>query len=181
MDWRHLDEILRAGRAVYTEFKNLCVWAKTNAGMGSFYRSQHELVFVFKKGTAAHVNNLQLGKHGRNRSNVWIYAGQNSFGKSRDQELASHPTVKPIRMVADAIADASHRDEIVLDAFAGSGTTLLAAQKVGRRGFGMEISPHYVDLVIKRFQEKFGMAAEHEELGLGFDGVAAARVQGAAA
>jgi len=178
MDWRHMGEVLRAGKAAYTEYKNLCVWTKTNAGMGSFYRSQHELVFVFKKGAAAHVNNLQLGKHGRNRSNVWSYAGQNSFGQNRDQELASHPTVKPIDLVADAIADASHRGEIVLDAFAGSGTTLLAAQKTGRRGFGIEISPHYVDLVIKRFRDKFGIIAEHS--GRSFDKVAAARKRGRA-
>lgn len=173
-----MGEVLRAGNAAYTEYKNLCVWTKTNAGMGSFYRSQHELVFVFKKGAAAHVNNLQLGKHGRNRSNVWSYAGQNSFGKNRDQELASHPTVKPIDLVADAIADTSHRGEIVLDAFAGSGTTLLAAQKTGRRGFGIEISPHYVDLVIKRFRDKFGIIAEHS--GRSFDKVAAARKRGRA-
>lgn len=181
MDWRHMGEALSAGSVAYTELKNLCVWTKTNAGMGSFYRSQHELVFVFKKGTVAHVNNVQLGRYGRNRSNVWAYAGQNTFSKTRDQELAFHPTVKPIGLVADAIADASHRDEIVLDAFVGSGTTLLAAQKMGRKGFGLEISPHYVDLVIKRFLEKFGIIAQHAELGLGFEDVAVARIQGAAA
>ncbi|MEJ0041253.1 MAG: site-specific DNA-methyltransferase [Rhizomicrobium sp.] len=122
----------------YSELKNLCVWAKTNAGMGSLYRSQHELIFVFKHGTASHINNVELGRFGRNRTNVWTYAGVNTFGKERDAELAMHPTVKPVALVADAILDCSHRGGIVLDAFAGSGSTLIAAEKTGRRGYGIE-------------------------------------------
>jgi DNA modification methylase len=127
MDWRHLDEVLAAARGTYAELKNLCVWAKTNGGMGSLYRSQHELVFVFKVGTATHINNVELGKHGRYRTNVWTYAGANVFSATRADDLAMHPTVKPVAMVADAILDCSARKGIVLDAFAGSGTTLVAA------------------------------------------------------
>ena len=125
------------GKAIYAELKNICIWRKTNAGMGSLYRSQHELVFVFKNGTAPHINNINLGVHGRNRSNVWDYGGINSFGKHRDELLAMHPTVKPLALVADAILDCSKRGGIVLDAFAGSGTTLIAAERTGRRGFGI--------------------------------------------
>lgn len=132
MDWRHMREVLDASTA-YSELKNLCVWAKTNAGMGSLYRSQHELVFVFKNGTASHVNNVELGRFGRNWPNVWTYAGVNAFGRERDEELAMHPTVKPVALVADAILDCTHRGGIVLDAFAGSGSTLIAAEKTGRR------------------------------------------------
>jgi hypothetical protein len=133
MDWRHMREVLDSVTP-YSELKNLCVWAKTNAGMGSLYRSQHELVFVFKNGTAPHINNVELGRFGRSRSNVWNYAGVNTFGKERDSELAMHPTVKPLALVADAILDCSKRSGIVLDAFAGSGTTLIAAEKTGRLG-----------------------------------------------
>lgn len=169
MDWRHLEEILRAGKSAYSEFKNLCVWNKTNAGMGSLYRSKHELILVFKNGAAPHVNNIELGKHGRYRTNVWEYCGQNAFNPSRDEELAMHPTVKPIALVADALADASHRGDIILDAFAGSGTTLLAAHKVGRRGFGIELAPHYVDLIIRRFAQEYGLSAVHAQLKHAFD------------
>src|SRR5262249_14321282 len=142
MDWRHIGELLSAAEVSYHELKNLCVWAKTNAGMGSLYRSQHELIFVFKNGTAPHINNIELGRFGRNRSNVWNYAGANSFSADRDHELAMHPTVKPVAMVADAILDCSKRHAIVLDAFAGSGTTLIAAERTGRRGRSIEIDPH---------------------------------------
>lgn len=151
MDWRHLGEMLEAGQAAYSELKNLCVWAKTNAGMGSLYRSQHELVFVFKAGKAEHINNVQLGANGRNRTNIWTYPGVNTFGNSRDAELAMHPTVKPVALVADAILDCSNRDGIVLDAFTGSGSTLIAAENTGRRGYGLEIDPYYVDTIIRRF------------------------------
>jgi DNA modification methylase len=168
MDWRHMKEIQDAA-AVYSELKNLCVWTKTNAGMGSLYRSQHELVFVFKNGAAPHINNVELGRFGRNRTNVWNYAGANTFGKRRDDELAMHPTVKPAALVADAILDCSKRGGIVLDAFAGSGTTLIAAEKTGRRGFGIEIDPHYVDTIIRRFAETYGVQAINAGLGLGFD------------
>jgi ParB-like chromosome segregation protein Spo0J len=134
MDWRHMGEVLDAAHNTYHELKNLCVWTKTNAGMGSFYRSQHEFVFAFKNGTAPHINNIELGRFGRNRTNVWNYAGSNTFSPHRATELAMHPTVKPVAMVADAILDCSKRGGIVLDAFAGSGTTLIAAEKTGRRG-----------------------------------------------
>ncbi|GAD51230.1 putative methyltransferase, partial [Caenibius tardaugens NBRC 16725] len=149
MDWRHAHELLMAGDGVYDELKNICVWAKTNAGMGSLYRSQHELVFVFKSGTTAHINNVELGRHGRNRTNVWTYAGVNGFGQDRG-DLALHPTVKPVDLVADAIRDCSHRKGIVLDAFGGSGTTLIAAERTGRFGRAIEIDPHYCDVIVRR-------------------------------
>lgn len=152
MDWRHMWELIAAGRAVYTELKTLCVWTKNNAGQGSFYRSQHELVFVFKHGTAPHVNTFELGQHGRTRSNVWPYAGVNSFRAGRLDELKMHPTVKPVALVVDAMRDCSRRGDIVLDAFVGSGTTIIAAEQIGRRAFCMEIDPHYVDVCIRRWQ-----------------------------
>ena len=132
MDWRHLGEVLAAGQSVYSELKNLCVWSKTNGGMGSLYRSRHELVFVFKHGAAPHINNIELGRYGRNRTNVWDYAGVNAFGTDRDAELALHPTVKPVAMIADAIRDCSRRGGIVLDGFAGSGSTLIAIERYER-------------------------------------------------
>lgn len=151
MDWRHIREVLAAGDEVYTELKNLCVWAKSKGGMGSLYRSQHELVFVFKSGDGRHINNVSLGKHDRNRTNVWSYAGANAFGATRDADLKMHPTVKPLELVKDAILDCSDRGGIVLDAFAGSGTTLLAAERTGRVGYGIEIDPAYCDVTLKRF------------------------------
>jgi DNA modification methylase len=153
MDWRHMWEVLSAARGNYTELKNLCIWAKTNGGMGNLYRSRHELVFVFKNGTQAHINNVELGKHGRNRTNVWDYPGANSFGASRDSDLAMHPTVKPVQLVADAILDASNRGDIVLDVFGGSGTTLEAAERTGRRGRAIEIDPYYVDVIVQRLEK----------------------------
>jgi DNA modification methylase len=152
MDWRHMMEIMVASQGIYSELKNLCVWAKKNGGMGSFYRSRHELVFVYKKGTGPHINNVELGKHGRNRTNVWEYPGANAFGKTRDTDLAMHPTVKPVQLVADAIYDASNRGDIVLDAFAGSGSTLVAAEQTGRRGRGIEIEPRFVDTIVRRLE-----------------------------
>ena len=175
MDWRHAAEILAAGDAAYGELKNICVWAKTNGGMGSLYRSAHELVFVFKAGTAPHINNVELGKNGRYRTNVWSYPGANSFGSSRDEDLGMHPTVKPIAMMVDAILDCSRRKDIVLDAFAGSGSTLLAAQRTGRRGYGIEIDPHYCDLIIRRLQEVTKCKAVLLGDGRPFDDVAAER------
>ncbi len=163
MDWRHMREVLDAAEGIYTELKNLCVWAKTNAGMGSFYRSQHELVFAFKSGTAPHINNFGLGDKGRHRSNLWTYAGANTFRAGRMDDLKAHPTVKPVDMVADAIMDCSERGGIVADAFAGSGTTLLAAATTGRIGVGMEIDPHYADLIIRRLQEATGETAIHAD------------------
>ncbi len=159
MDWRHSREVQDAARGPYSELKNICVWTKTNGGMGSFYRSQHEFVFVYKNGTATHINNVELGKYGRYRTNVWNYAGVNTFGRDREKELAMHPTVKPVAMVADAILDASERNAIVLDAFGGSGTTLVAAERTGRRGYALEISPHYVDTIVKRVSEAVGQEA----------------------
>ena len=155
MDWRHLGETLAAGREVYPEFINLCVWEKDNAGMGSFYRSQHELVLVYKNGRRPHRNNIQLGKFGRNRSNVWHYPGANSFSRAGGDEgnlLALHPTVKPVALVADAIADCTGRGDIVLDGFLGSGSTLIAAARSGRRCMGLEIDPRFVDVVVRRWQ-----------------------------
>jgi DNA modification methylase len=159
MDWRHMPEMLAAGRSVYSELKNLCVWNKTNAGMGTFYRSKHELVFVWKNGTAPHINSFELGQHGRSRSNVWDYAGVNSLKAGRLEELAMHPTVKPVALAADAIKDCSRRNSLVLDPFAGSGTVLIAAERTGRRSRALEIDPGYVDVAVKRWQDYTGKVA----------------------
>ncbi len=168
IDWRHLLELQMAGRTAYTEMKNLCVWAKTNAGMGSLYRSQHELVAVFKKGTAPHVNNIELGRHGRHRSNLWTYAGMNSFGAERADALATHPTVKPVLLVADALLDCSRRGAIVLDPFLGSGTTIIAAERTGRCAYGLEIEPLFVDTAIRRYEAYTGDNATNAATGLTF-------------
>lgn len=167
MDWRHMGEVLAAGTAAYSAFKNLCVWAKTNGGMGSLYRSQHELVFVFKAGDGPHINNVELGRHGRYRTNLWTYPGINSFGKTRSADLAAHPTVKPLALVKDAILDCSRRGGIVLDVFAGSGTTLLAAEKTGRVGYGVELDPHYCDVIVERLAAA-GVATVQNETGRSF-------------
>jgi DNA modification methylase len=153
MDWRHLGETLAAGTAAYSELKNICVWVKDNGGMGTFYRSRHELVLAFKSGAAAHINNFELGQGGRYRTNVWTYRGMNSRGSTRDSELALHPTVKPVALIADAMRDVSNRNGIVIDCFGGSGSTLIAAHKTGRRGRIIEIDPIYVDRMIMRWQE----------------------------
>jgi DNA modification methylase len=168
MDWRHLSEVLFAGRAAYAELKNFCVWAKPNAGMGSFYRSQHELVLVFKKGKAPHVNNIQLGRFGRNRSNLWQYHGVNNLDPERRQDLALHPTVKPVALVADALSDASNRGDSVLDPFCGSGTTIIAAEKTGRRAFCLEIDSLYIDTALRRWQALTGETAIHAQTGVSF-------------
>ncbi len=152
MDWRHIPEILAAGEAVYDELKNLIVWVKDNGGMGTFYRSRHELIFAFKHGTAPHINTFELGQHGRYRTNVWQYRGVNTMRAGRMEELALHPTVKPVQMIADAIRDVSGRGEIVLDVFGGSGSTLIAAEKTGRRARLCEIDPVYCDRIIARWQ-----------------------------
>lgn len=160
MDWRHMTEMLAAGRAAGCDLLNLCVWVKNNGGMGSLYRSRHELVFVFRNGAESHRNNVQLGRFGRNRTNVWNYAGSSSFtrkGSSRGTEL--HPTVKPVLMVADAILDSTSRNDIVLDPFLGSGTTLLAAERTGRRCYGIELDPVYIDTTIERWQRTTGRKA----------------------
>jgi len=170
IDWRHLEELLAAGQTAYSELKNLCVWVKDNGGMGSLYRSQHELVFVFKHGRAPHRNNVMLGVHGRSRSNVWHYPCARSFSRSGDEGnlLALHPTVKPVAMVADAIMDVSSRGEIVLDGFLGSGTTVIAAERTGRRCFGLEFDPLYVDIIIRRWQALTGNHARHALSGSSF-------------
>ncbi|AXI41776.1 DNA methyltransferase [Sulfitobacter sp. SK011] len=152
MDWRHMSEIIAAGKGVYSEIKNLIVWAKDNGGMGTFYRSRHELIFAFKNGTASHINNFELGQHGRYRTNVWEYRGVNSRHAGRMEELALHPTVKPVQMIADAIRDVSARGDIVLDIFGGSGSTLIAAEKTGRRGYLCEIDPIYCDRILARWE-----------------------------
>jgi DNA modification methylase len=154
MDWRHTFELLVAGRRVYRELLNVCVWAKTNAGLGSFYRSQHELVFVFKHGRGSHRNNIKLGQYGRNRTNLWKYPGANSFSRASDEGnlQAIHPTVKPVALVADAIMDCTSRSDIVLDGFLGSGTTVIAAERTGRRCYGLEIDPLYIDAIVRRWQ-----------------------------
>jgi DNA modification methylase len=175
IDWRHVSELLGAARDVYSETKNLCVWAKENAGMGSLYRSQHELIYVFKRGRAPHVNNIELGRYGRNRTNVWRYPGISSLGKNRQAQLAMHPTVKPVALVADAIRDCSHRGGLILDGFAGSGTTIIAAEKTGRRARCLEIDPIYVDTAIRRWETYSGAKAIEVATGQTFAEVAQAR------
>jgi DNA modification methylase len=150
MDWRHIEELLSAARPILGKPINLCVWNKTNGGMGSLYRSKHELVFVFKKGKAPHINNVELGRYGRFRTNVWDYAGANTFRRGRDEDLEDHPTVKPVAMIADAILDCSKRNGIILDPFGGSGTLILAAERTGRQARVMELDPKYVDVAIRR-------------------------------
>jgi DNA modification methylase len=175
-----MGELLAAGRSVYGAPKNLCVWSKTNAGMGSFYRSQHELVFVFKVGTGKHINNFGLGARGRYRSNIWVYPGVNTFCRGRMEELGAHPTVKPLAMVVDAVKECSRRNGIVLDPFVGSGTTLLAAEKAGRIGRAIELDPHYVDVAIRRWQTLTGGSAIDLGSGRPFDELAAERGREAA-
>jgi DNA modification methylase len=175
MDWRHLGELLAAGEAVFSELKNVCIWNKTNGGMGSFYRSKHELVFVFKAGDAPHTNNFGLGDTGRHRTNVWDYPGVNSLRAGRREELAMHPTVKPVALVADAIRDCSRRDELVLDPFGGSGTSLIAAHKTGRRARLIEYDPAYCDQILRRFQHVTGKQARLAATGEAFEVVAEAR------
>jgi DNA modification methylase len=170
MDWRHVEEVLAAGRGVYSELKNFCVWVKDNGGMGSLYRSRHELVFVFKHGRNGHRNNVQLGQFGRNRSNVWHYPVVNSFRRGVEGNLlALHPTVKPVAMVADAILDCSARRDIVLDTFLGSGSTVIAAERTGRRCYGLELDPAYVDTIVCRWQKLTGGRARHATNGRSFD------------
>lgn len=169
MDWRHMDEMLNAGEGVYSELKNLIVWVKDNGGMGTFYRSRHELIFAFKNGMAPHINSFELGQHGRYRTNVWQYRGVNTLKAGRMDELALHPTVKPVQMIADAIKDVSHRGSIVLDLFGGSGSTLIAAHKTGRRAYVCELDPVYCDRMIRRW-EAFAKD-EAELIACGFESV----------
>lgn len=162
MDWRHMKEVLAAAEGNYPELKNICVWVKDSGGQGSLYRSQHELVFVFKNGKEKHRNNIQLGQYGRYRTNVWEYPRVTSHcGKDEEPNLQLHPTVKPVELVAEAILDCTARGEIVLDAFLGSGTTLVAAERVGRICYGIELDPKYVDLAVRRWQAYTGNTAQH--------------------
>jgi DNA modification methylase len=179
MDWRHLFELTCAGREQGLALKNLIVWAKDNAGMGTFYRSRHELVFVFKNGDAAHTNTFELGQHGRYRTNVWEYAGVNTFRTGRLDELAMHPTVKPVAMLADAIRDVTRRGAIVLDPFAGSGSTLIAAEKTGRKARCIEYEPKYCDVIVRRWQAYTGKAAEFNGIGLTFEDLEGAQTSSA--
>jgi DNA modification methylase len=159
MDWRHMGELMKAGEQAFTELKNLVVWNKTNGGMGTFYRSKHELVFVFKTGTAEHTNTFGLGETGRYRTNVWDYAGINAIGANRSDDLAMHPTVKPVALISDAIRDCSRRGEIVLDCFGGSGSTLIAAEKTGRRARLIEYDALYCDTIVRRWEQITGKRA----------------------
>lgn len=176
MDWRHIADLVEVGTGIYYEFKNLCVWTKTNPGMGSLYRSGHELVALFKSGTGKHINNVELGRHGRNRSNVWPYAGATSFGGDRNETLAMHPTVKPVAMISDAILDASNRGGIILDPFGGSGTILLAAEHTGRQAYMMELDPRYVDVAIGRYEAKCEVEAIHAVTGKSFSAIKSERL-----
>jgi DNA modification methylase len=171
MDWRHAGELIMAGKRTYATFLNLCVWAKDNGGMGSFYRSQHELVFVFRNGAEPHRNNIQLGKYGRNRTNLWRYPGVNTLSRSGDEGnlLALHPTVKPTAMIADAILDCSALGDVVLDSFAGAGSTVMAAERVGRTCYALEIDPVYVDTAVRRWEKYTGRQAVHAESGKPFE------------
>ena len=176
MDWKHIREILDAADGVYSELKQLIVWSKSNAGMGTFYRSQHELVFAFKSGRGRHTNNFSLGESGRYRTNVWEYAGCNTFRRGRDADLEAHPTVKPVALLIDAILDCSNRGDLILDPFSGSGSTLLAAHKAGRRGGAIELDPRYVDASAKRLCSASGLTACQSD-GRTFEEIAAERLR----
>jgi DNA modification methylase len=175
MDWRHMREMMVAGDAVFAELKNLCIWNKTNGGMGTFYRSKHELVFVWKVRTGAHVNTFGLGDTGRYRTNVWDYAGVNTFGATRDADLAMHPTVKPVALIGDAIRDCSQRGDVVLDMFGGSGSTLIAADLAGRQARLVECDPLYCDTIVRRWEKLSGKRARHLPSELNLDALAEKR------
>jgi DNA modification methylase len=174
MDWRHIGELLAAGRSVYAELKNVCVWVKNHTGMGAFYRSRHELIFVFKNGRSCHRNNILLGKYGRDRTNVWNYPSPRT-ASDEGNLLAFHPTTKPVRLVADAILDCSARSEIMLDAFVGSGTSVIACERVGRCCYGLELDPVYIDTAIRRWQAYTGEDARHAASGKPYNELEAER------
>ena len=176
MDWRHMFELLTAGKQVYTALKNLCVWTKNHTGLGTFYRSRHELIFVFKHGHASHRNNIQLGKYGRDRTNVWNYPSPRTPSEEGNL-LALHPTVKPVRLVADAILDCTARGDVVLDGFLGSGTTVIAAERTGRRCYGLEVDPRYIDTIIRRWQAYTGGHARNAATGRYFNELEAERAE----
>ncbi len=175
IDWQHVNDLVTAGEGIYGAQLNLVVWNKTNAGQGGLYRSQHELIGVFRVGDEPHRDNVQKGRFGRNRSNVWTYPGANTFRSGRLQDLAAHPTVKPTALVADAIKDVTRRGDVVLDTFVGSGTTILAGEKVGRRVLAMEIEPTYADVAVRRWQAMTGRDAVHVDTGLTFEALGASR------
>jgi DNA modification methylase len=168
MDWRHILEVLAAGKETYSQLVNLCIWCKNNAGMGSLYRSQHELVFVFKVGRRAHINNVALGRYGRHRTNVWHYVSQNALNATAKSKLGLHPTVKPVAMIADTIRDCSNRGGVILDPFGGAGTTLIAAEPTGRRARVIELDPIFVDVSVERWQRLTGGIALHADTGQPF-------------
>jgi DNA modification methylase len=183
MDWRHGEHVYRAARAAALSVMNVVVWSKGNGGLGGLYRSAHELVFVLKKGNGPHINNVELGKHGRDRTNVWSYPGANRRGSSANAQAKNHPTPKPVELVADAMLDVTHCKDVVLDPFLGSGTSVIAAEKTGRTAYGLELDPHYVDVIVRRYQDYTGLPARHAETGRLFDEIAneyAAEVTGQA-
>ncbi|MBP6030457.1 MAG: site-specific DNA-methyltransferase [Sphingobium sp.] len=161
MDWRHVGEICSAGKSVYDRFLNMAVWSKNQPGMGSFYRSQHELFFIFAKGGAPSRNNIQLGRFGRSRSNIWNYPSAASVARTAEEgnPLSMHPTVKPLALIADILLDSSVRGDVVADPFGGSGTTLIAAEKLGRVARVIEMDPLYCDTIIRRWQRWTGETA----------------------
>ncbi|GJE53391.1 hypothetical protein GOFOIKOB_6470 [Methylobacterium tardum] len=169
IDWRHVQDLLQAASSVYGAYLNLVVWNKTNAGQGGLYRNQHELIGVFRVGEARHRDNVQMGRYGRNRSNVWTYPGANGFGAERLAHLAAHPTVKPLQLVADALKDVTRSGAVVLDTFVGSGTTILAGEQVGRRVRAVEIEPRYAQVAIRRWERMTGRTAVCEETGASLD------------
>lgn len=176
MDWRHMREIQDAAKPLFGPPRQVVAWVKDNAGMGTFYRSQHEFVFVFKRGAAPHINNFELGQHGRYRTNVWTYPGVNTLKGKGYKLLALHPTVKPVGLIADAIRDCSHRKGVVLDPFAGSGTILIAAERTGRHARAIELDPQYVDVAVMRWQRVTGKQASLVNTGQTWDQVRAERV-----
>jgi DNA modification methylase len=177
MDWRHMGELLTAGGSAFTELKYLVIWNKTNGGMGTFYRSKHELIFVFKQGTGEHINSFGLGETGRYRTNVWDHAGISSISADRSDELAMHPTVKPVALVADAIRDCWKRGHIILDCFGGSGSTLIAAEKTGRSARLIEFDPLYCDTIVRRWERLTGKHATLDETSQTFEDVSDIRCE----
>lgn len=177
MDWMHMVELQTAGLRVFDEIKNVCIWNKRNAGVGAFSRSKHEMIFVFKRGTAPHINTFGLGGEGRHRSNVWDYAGVSGISKTGRDELAMHPTVKPVSMILDALKDVFARGAIVLDNFGGSGSTLIAAEKCGRRAHMIEYDPRYCDTIVRRWQRYTGKQAIRDTTGQTFEELVAEWVE----
>ena len=168
-DWRHIAELVTVGKQIYGELINIAAWIKSSANLGSFYRNQHELVGVFRVGRAPHINNIELDRHRRSRSNVWRYAAVNAFRAGRMDELGARPTAKPVALVIDALKDCTGHGDIVLDTFAGFGTTVVAAERVGRRARAVEIEPRLADLTVRRWQAFTGREARHLGSGLAFD------------